>query len=403
MATSSRDGQQLLKLLKQRTTLFSGPSSDNMNEIIPGLYLGALEAAYEVEDLRKAGVTHVLTAMTFGIIRLEPGRLKDFTTLQIEINDLATFNIARYLPESIEFIDGALSDGGKVLVHCFAGVSRSATVVAAYLMAKRDMSPKEALDYMRERRPVVGPNQGFLKQLDLFHQAGCVYVEDEYPVGSRQNVINWISSEPATRIRCKRCRRMLATKDGLDEHHRSDGDEAATDASSQKEPETAAEAVVELELAVGVAKATEALSELSTSDTSNSASLSNSSTTTAANESRVVTSSAPSSESSPGPPPPPPPPPPAPRTVKSKLDQPQPPTPMIQPRCSGYFLDPQQIPWLQAQAEAVEGEVEGKVSCPNTECRAKIGNWSWVGVRCSCGGWVVPGFCLARAKVDQTR
>lgn len=52
-----------------------------------------------------------------------------------------------------------------MLVHCAAGVSRSASFVIAYLMKKRDMLYPDALRYVKERRKVISPNSGFKKQL----------------------------------------------------------------------------------------------------------------------------------------------------------------------------------------------------------------------------------------------
>jgi atypical dual specificity phosphatase len=54
---------------------------------------------------------------------------------------------------------------GKIPVHCSAAVSRSPTIVAAYLMKKCDMSLKDALGLIIRARPAVCPNDGFLRQL----------------------------------------------------------------------------------------------------------------------------------------------------------------------------------------------------------------------------------------------
>uniref|UniRef100_A0A0K0DLM5 TYR_PHOSPHATASE_2 domain-containing protein n=1 Tax=Angiostrongylus cantonensis TaxID=6313 RepID=A0A0K0DLM5_ANGCA len=55
-----------------------------------------------------------------------------------------------------------------VLVHCLAGVSRSATVVAAYLITACDLSFSSALKFIAKKRPVVNPNFGFRMQLCAF-------------------------------------------------------------------------------------------------------------------------------------------------------------------------------------------------------------------------------------------
>ena len=44
--------------------------------------------------------------------------------------------------------------------------------------------------------------------------------------------------------------------------------------------------------------------------------------------------------------------------------------------------------WMEPFLE--DGEMTGKIICPNKKCRAKLGNYDWAGVRCSCKAWVVP-------------
>jgi protein-tyrosine phosphatase len=63
-----------------------------------------------------------------------------------------------------DIIDAGLQKG-SVLVHCTAGVSRSATIVCNYLSKKLNKSPLEVLDDMRQTRPIVNPNPGFMAQL----------------------------------------------------------------------------------------------------------------------------------------------------------------------------------------------------------------------------------------------
>ena len=67
--------------------------------------------------------------------------------------------------ESTDFIKEALNEGGVVLVHCFAGVSRSASIVIAYLMRFGGMSFGSAIQLVRNKRPWISPNHGFMNQL----------------------------------------------------------------------------------------------------------------------------------------------------------------------------------------------------------------------------------------------
>jgi len=55
--------------------------------------------------------------------------------------------------------------GRSVLVHCAGGVSRSATVVLAYLILARKMTLNEAYHHVQVRRPIIAPNAGFFNQL----------------------------------------------------------------------------------------------------------------------------------------------------------------------------------------------------------------------------------------------
>jgi dual specificity phosphatase 12 len=54
-----------------------------------------------------------------------------------------------------------MNKGGKVLVHCFAGVSRSATIIIAYMMQEHGMNYHSAFKFVKSKRPFINPNEGF--------------------------------------------------------------------------------------------------------------------------------------------------------------------------------------------------------------------------------------------------
>lgn len=60
--------------------------------------------------------------------------------------------------------------GGKILVHCKAGVSRSATICIAYLMVHKSLTLDQAFDYVQSRREIISPNLSFMQQLFEFER-----------------------------------------------------------------------------------------------------------------------------------------------------------------------------------------------------------------------------------------
>ena len=67
-------------------------------------------------------------------------------------------------------VDDARSRGGRVLVHCVAGISRSVTVTIAYIMQEFDLSLNDAFDFVKQRKSDVSPNFGFMGQLLEFQK-----------------------------------------------------------------------------------------------------------------------------------------------------------------------------------------------------------------------------------------
>ncbi|CAM1500431.1 Fc.00g095930.m01.CDS01 [Cosmosporella sp. VM-42] len=65
--------------------------------------------------------------------------------------------------------------------------------------------------------------------------------------------------------------------------------------------------------------------------------------------------------------------------------------------CPHFFIEP--LSWMRSTLE--QGELNGRLMCPNTKCGAGVGRYDWKGFKCSCGGWVCPAFSLQRGKVDD--
>jgi len=136
-------------------------------EIIDNLWLGSIKSASNRKALEKRNIETIVSAVLgasaiyFFDFNYERAKLRD-----VENEDIIT-EIKRLLP----IIHQDLQENKGVLVHCFCGVSRSASLVAAYLMKYNDMTLKQALKFMKDKRDIINPNEGYIKQLQEFEQS----------------------------------------------------------------------------------------------------------------------------------------------------------------------------------------------------------------------------------------
>ncbi|KAI8969586.1 phosphatases II [Trametes punicea] len=134
------------------------------SEIIPGLFLSDMYTATSPAVIQRLGITHVASVLCKPTHRYP----KPIQHLCVPVDDKDDANLLDYLDAAVEWVDDALTEGGRVLVHCVWGMSRSPSIAIAYLIATRCMSLNEALQLARTRRRVVRPNQGFMAQLKVF-------------------------------------------------------------------------------------------------------------------------------------------------------------------------------------------------------------------------------------------
>ncbi|QQP50577.1 Uncharacterized protein FKW44_011616 [Caligus rogercresseyi] len=107
--------------------------------VYPGIILANGDTLKNVEYIKKIGVTHVLnTAERHVVVNPNKYPLHGITYYGFHVDDHPSANISRHFSRTTEYMHEALSSGGTVLVNCVMGWSRSATIVVAYLMAKRD-------------------------------------------------------------------------------------------------------------------------------------------------------------------------------------------------------------------------------------------------------------------------
>ncbi|KAM5321645.1 dual specificity protein phosphatase 22 isoform 1-T1 [Glossophaga mutica] len=138
---------------------------NGMNKILPGLYIGNFKDARDAEMLSKNKVTHILSVHDSARPMLEGVKY-----LCIPAADSPSQNLTRHFKESIKFIHECRLRGEGCLVHCLAGVSRSVTLVTAYIMTVTDFGWEDALHTVRAGRSCANPNLGFQRQLQEFEK-----------------------------------------------------------------------------------------------------------------------------------------------------------------------------------------------------------------------------------------
>ena len=134
-----------------------------MSKITNNIYLGNIYDAQNIEKLLQMGIQKVLSLITETELLKYPPEIEHKL---INIEDFPRQNIIQYFGECLLFME----DNKKVLVHCMAGASRSATIIIAYLMWKNQLDFTEAVTLLEQIRPIISPNYGFVRQLQMFEK-----------------------------------------------------------------------------------------------------------------------------------------------------------------------------------------------------------------------------------------
>lgn len=133
--------------------------------IVPDLlYLGPVTATSNAAFLESAGITHILSIGRSAQNTHTSGS-RTIEYIKLPLQDTPESDIRQTVTTACKVIGKAKKEGGKVLVHCQAGISRSPAICAAYLMKNEGLSLREALETLVEKRETASPNEGFLKQL----------------------------------------------------------------------------------------------------------------------------------------------------------------------------------------------------------------------------------------------
>ncbi|KAM9015745.1 protein phosphatase Slingshot homolog 3 [Ara ararauna] len=137
---------------------------DRPSRVFPHLYLGSEWNAANLEELQQNRVTHILNVAR-EIDNFFPAL---FTYMNVRVYDEETAQLLPHWNDTFLFLSRVRASGGRALVHCRMGLSRSAATVLAYAMKEFGWSLERALRHVRHCRPGAMPNPGFMRQLDFY-------------------------------------------------------------------------------------------------------------------------------------------------------------------------------------------------------------------------------------------
>ncbi|KAF9623004.1 hypothetical protein IFM89_035985 [Coptis chinensis] len=155
-----------LEHILERIALISDAANTEKPSLITGnLFIGGALAARSVYTLQHLGITHILCLCSNEIGQSDSQYPELFEYKNFSIFDNEDTLISNLFEEASDFIDGVEYSGGRVLVHCFEGKSRSATVVLAYLMLRKNFTLLQAWNTLKKAHRRAQPNDGFAKTL----------------------------------------------------------------------------------------------------------------------------------------------------------------------------------------------------------------------------------------------
>ena len=143
-------------------------------EVCDRIFIGNKFNAHDMKLLRRLRITHVLNCAAkppseggFGLSSPYEDACR-ITYMAFEAHDNEAYPILMHYRASKRFIDDALRNGGRVLVHCELGINRSGAICTAYMIETERLPLLTAIRRIKDDRPTVLVNEGFQRQLYNF-------------------------------------------------------------------------------------------------------------------------------------------------------------------------------------------------------------------------------------------
>ncbi len=147
------------------------PQMELANEIIPRLWLGNRNAALDLNWIQQHGITSVFNATKD--IPFAEGSVTEKYRIPVDDNleESEIINMAKWSPEIVYNVLKAYQGGNHILIHCAAGMQRSAAITAMTLIALKGMTTDQAIAFIKSRRQIAFyPAANFYKSIQMFEQ-----------------------------------------------------------------------------------------------------------------------------------------------------------------------------------------------------------------------------------------
>jgi protein-tyrosine phosphatase len=147
----------------------SSVCSVNGSKDLGEIFISDAQCAIDKRLLKALNINYILNAAE-NEVRTGREYYRDIGAeyMGIKLVDVPEENISLYFDQVADFIHHCLSQRGKIVVHCVMGISRSAACVIAYLIKYCGKDTFEAITFLRQKRGIINPNPGFIKQLQKF-------------------------------------------------------------------------------------------------------------------------------------------------------------------------------------------------------------------------------------------
>jgi atypical dual specificity phosphatase len=141
---------------------------DTITEILPSLFIGGYGGAMNEILLQKYNIKTIITLNKK--LKLPHSDNYKYEYYLYDMDDVPSFSIKVYFNEITDIIHDSIEKKNNVLIHCYCGVSRSVSFCIAYLIKYCNMTLVQSYEFIRTKRPIIEPNDGFIKQLQIYYK-----------------------------------------------------------------------------------------------------------------------------------------------------------------------------------------------------------------------------------------